>query len=111
MAATPSINIVIPQGADFGEVFTSTESDGTLSNITDYTGVSKIKKYPSSPKSNSFFVGINSTTSEVSIAMSASVTVGLKPGRYYYDIVLTSPAGAVSRLVEGSAMVTAGIST
>jgi len=111
MAATPSINIVIPQGVDFGEVFTSTESDGSLSDITDYTGVSKIKKYPGSPKSFSFNVGINSETSEVSIAMSAAVTVSIKPGRYFYDIVLTSPTGGVSRLVEGSAMVTAGIST
>jgi hypothetical protein len=111
MAATPTINIVIPQGADFSEAFTSKESDGTLSDLNGYTGVSKVKKYSGSPTAYDFTVGINTVTSEVSIAMTAAVTVAIKPGRYYYDIVLTSSGGSVSRMVEGSAMVTAGIST
>ena len=33
MTVNPVINIVIPQGADFSEVFTSTESDGSLSMV------------------------------------------------------------------------------
>ena len=111
MAATPAINIVIPQGADFAETFTQTETDGNLSNLVGYTGVSKVRKYAGSPTAFDFTVGINTVTSEVSIAMTAPVTVTMKPGRYYYDVVLTSSTGAVSRMVEGSAMVTAGIST
>tara|TARA_Y100000004_G_scaffold173083_1_gene210584 strand:+ start:293 stop:628 length:336 start_codon:yes stop_codon:yes gene_type:complete len=111
MAATPAINIVVQQGVDFAESFTQTETDGTLSNLVGYTGVSKLKKYAGSPTAYDFTVGINTITSKVSIAMTAPVTVNLKPGRYYYDIVLTSSTGAVSRMVEGSAMVTAGIST
>lgn len=111
MAATPSINIVIPQGADFSEVFTSTESDGSLSNLNGYTAASKIKKYSTSPTSYSFTVGITTSTSEVSIAMTSGVTVAISPGRYYYDVVLTSPSGAITRMVEGSAMITAGITT
>ena len=93
MAATPAINIVIPQGADFSESFTSTESDGSLSNLNGYTGVSKLKKHSGSPTSFDFTVGINTTTSEVSIAMTAPVTTPIKPGRYYYDIVLTFDLG------------------
>ena len=111
MAATPSVNIVIAQGADFSEVFTSTETDGSASNLTGYTGVSKIKKHPSSPTSQSFTVGITPATGEVSISMSATNTVKLSPGRYNYDVYLTSSGGSVSRLVEGQAIVTAGITT
>jgi len=111
MAATPAINIIIPQGADFGEVFTSTESDGSLSNLVGYSGVSKLKKYAGSPTAYNFIVGINTITSEVSIAMTAITTIDISPGRYYYDVVLTSSSGGVSRMVEGSAIVTAGIST
>lgn len=111
MAATPAINIVIPQGADFGEVFTSTESDGTLSNLVGFTGRSKLKKYPESPVTYDFAVGINTITSEVSIAMTAPTTTTLKPGRYYYDVALISSTGGVTRMVEGQAIVTAGIST
>jgi hypothetical protein len=111
MAATPAINIVIPQGADFSEVFTSTNSDGSLSNLVGFTGISKLKKYPDSPIIYNFAVGINTITSKVSIAMTAPVTTKLSSGRYQYDVVLTSSTGAVTRMVEGSAIVTAGIST
>jgi hypothetical protein len=111
MAATPVVNIVIAQGTDFSESFTSTESDGSLTNLNGFSGVSKLKKYAGSPTSFDFTVGINTTTSKVSIAMTAPITTPIKPGRYYYDIVLTSSTGAVSRMVEGAAIVTAGIST
>jgi hypothetical protein len=111
MAATPSVNIVIAQGTDFSEVFKSTESDGTASNLAGYMGASKIKKYSGSPKSQSFSVSITGATGEVSIAMTAGTTLKLAPGRYNYDVVLTSPSGAISRMVEGQAMVTAGITT
>ena len=111
MAATPEVNIVIAQGVNFSEVFTSTETDGSASNLQGYSGASKIKKYPESPTSESFSVNITAATGEVSIAMTAGKTVKLKPGRYYYDVVLTSGSGVLSRLVQGSAMVTAGITT
>lgn len=111
MAATPEVNITIGQGVNFSEVFTSTESDGSASNLQGYSGASKIKKYPGSPTSESFSVSITASTGEVSIAMTAGQTVRLKPGRQYYDVVLTSGSGALSRLVQGSAIVTAGITT
>lgn len=111
MAATPAINIVIAQGADFNEIFTSTESDGTISNLDGFTGVSKMKKHPGATTSHSFTVGITSATGEVAIAMTSGVTTTLKPGRYYYDVFLTSATNAVSRLVEGQVEVTPGIST
>ena len=111
MAAVPVINIVIAQGTDFSEIFSSQESDGSSSNLDGYTGVSKIKKHPGAIKSSSFSVGITSSTGEVSIAMTAAASVQLKPGRYYYDVYLTSSSGSVSRLVEGQADVTAGIAT
>ena len=111
MAATPAINIVIPQGADFSEVFTSTETDGTISNLNGYSGVSKMKKHPSAVTSTSFTVGITTASGEVSIAMTSGITTPLDSGRYYYDVRLTSSSEAKSRLAEGMALVTAGIST
>jgi|TARA_R100000455_G_C6273251_1_gene130641 hypothetical protein len=111
MAATPSTNIIIPQGADFEEIFTSKETDGSSSNLDGFTGVSKLKKHPTSVKSFGFTVGITSATGKVSIAMTSGETVKISPGRYNYDVFLTSPSGAVSRMVEGQAIVTAGIST
>ncbi len=111
MAATPAVNITIPQGADFSQVFTAKETDGSVRNLTGYSGSAKIKKHPSSSSSSDFTIGITSTSGEVSIAMTSGVTVALNSGRYYYDIKIVSGIGTVSRLVEGMAFVTAGITT
>lgn len=111
MAAVPVINIVIAQGTDFSEIFVSQETDGSTTNLDGYSGVSKIKKHPGALKSSSFTVGITSTTGEVSIAMTAAASTKLQPGRYFYDVYLTAPSGSISRLVEGQADVTAGITT
>ena len=47
MAVNPVINISIPQGSDFEETFQSTESNGSASNLTGFTGeASKMKKAP-----------------------------------------------------------------
>ncbi len=111
MTESHVVNIIIGQGVDFSEVFTSTEADGTTSNLSGYTGASKIKKHPESTSSQSFFLTITGLTGEVTISMTSAQTLQLKPGRYYYDVVLTSPSGSVSRMVEGQALVTAGITT
>jgi len=111
MAANPVINISIPQGADFSETFVSTENDGSLSNLAGYSGAAKMKKHPGATTSTSFSVSIIASIGEVTITLPASTTTGLEPGRYYYDVRLTSGSGAISRLVEGMALVTAGITT
>lgn len=73
MAANPVINIVIPQGSDFEETFSSTESDGSASNLAGFTGEAKIKKHPGSTSSTSFTVNITGATGAVSIAMTSGV--------------------------------------
>lgn len=111
MAATPVINITVPQGATFSETFTSTESDGSTTNLTGYTGTAVMKKWYGSTSSTAFTVTITAGTGEVAIGLTAGQTIGLDPGRYYYDVRLESSSGSVSRLVEGMALVQAGITT
>ena len=41
MAATPAVNITIPQGADFSQVFTAKETDGSARDLTGYSGSAK----------------------------------------------------------------------
>ena len=109
--ATPSVNIVIPQASDFSFTHISKNSDGSLKDLNGYTGESKLKKYSTSPTSYSFTVGINTTTSVVSLAMTSGVTGDVKSGRYYYDVRITSTGGSVERILEGMAEVTSGITT
>ena len=111
MAAVPVINMVIPQGTDFQEVYQSSESDGTPTNLTSYTAFSKLKKHPSSLSAYDFNIGISSEAGQIAIGMTSGLTVSIKPGRYFYDVFIKSPVGKVTRLVQGQVEVTAGIST
>jgi len=111
MAEIPSANITINQGFDFSKTFVSRESDGSASNLTGFTGKAQIKKHPDTSTSKSFSITITAATGQVAIAMTSGVTSGITPGRYLYDVKLTSSAGAVSRLTRGTALVVAGITT
>ena len=105
------VNLTIYGGSNFETTFNVTDNSNTAFNLTGYSGSAKIKKHPGSSSSSDFTVGITSATGKVSIAMTSGVTVALNSGRYYYDIKIVSGVGTVSRLVEGMAFVTAGITT
>jgi hypothetical protein len=47
----------------------------------------------------------------IALAMTDTVTSTITPGRYFYDILVTNSSGLKTRVIEGMALVTAGIST
>ena len=104
MAAIP-VNLQIVKGTDFEKVFTLTNSDGSARDLTGYTGISSIGKYPTDSTKYSFTVGITSSTGKVTISMARSDTANLKDGRNYYDVVLVSSASTYTQEVTGSAIV------
>ena len=107
------INIVIDVGADFSQTFNlETSSDAPL-DLTGFSGMSKLKKHPSSlTTAAAFSVSFpNATLGQVRIALGSTITNGLKPGRYVYDVLLTDTSAIKTRVVEGSAIVTAGVTT
>lgn len=106
------VNIVIPQGADFQNSFLLENSNNTPINLTGYTGISQIKKHPSSRTKVGMGVSFpNPTLGEVKISLASTVTAAIKPGKYLYDVLLTDTSGVKTRVVEGTATVTAGVST
>ena len=110
--ATPVVNIVVPQGSDFTQTFTSKESNGTARDLSGYSVSAVLRKHDTATSSTSFSAGITSATAgKVTITMTDTTSLNLTPGRYVYDVRLVSGIGTVSRLVEGMAMVTAGITT
>jgi hypothetical protein len=108
--AVPVVNISIEQGADFASTFTLTNADGTIYNLANSTATSKLKKHPSSTTSYTFSTSIIVATGKITISMADEVTSTINPGRYYYDILVTSNSGIKTRVIEGMALVTAGIS-
>jgi hypothetical protein len=105
-------NIAIPGGADFQQTFYLESVSNTPLNLNGYTGYAQLKKSQASLNcAASFVVSFpNPSQGMVKISLGSSITSSLKPGRYCYDILLEG--GSIrTRVVEGSALVTAGITT
>ena len=112
MAAYVS-NIVIDVGADFNQTFNLEGSNNAPLDLTGYTGAARMKKHPSSINTTATFsVSFpNRTQGQVKISLTNSATRALKPGRYGYDLLLNDTSNLRTRVIEGSAIVTAGITT
>jgi len=105
-------NITIPGGADFNQTFFLESVANTPLDLTGYSGYAKLKKSPASLNTSAVFtVSFPSRTAgKVKISLGSSITSSLRPGRYCYDVLLDSGT-TKSRVVEGSALITAGITT
>jgi len=111
MAAFVS-NIVIDVGADFNQTYNLEGSNNAPLDLTGYTGASIMKKHPSSLSTTATFAVSfpNRTQGQVKISLGSTITNGLKAGRYSYDLLLND-GSTKTRVVEGSALVTAGVTT
>ena len=110
------VNIVIPSGSDFSQSFflESDESDSAF-NLTNYSVYSMIKKSPLSLTTAANFnasVVSPPTQGQIIISLASTITAALKQGRYSYDVLIkNNSSGLKTRVIEGSALVTAGITT
>jgi len=92
-------NLVIEKGTDFSKSIKLYNEDRSPLGInTSFSGVSKLRKHPSSISVYSFKVGINTNDSSVNISMASSITSQLPSGRCYFDILLTH--GLINPLTE-----------
>lgn len=107
-----TINVVIEQGTDFAATYTIKNADGSFLNLTGFTAESKIKKSYYTNTFTSFEVTFtNRSNGLITLSMPAATSATLKPKRYVYDIVLTSPIGIKTRVVEGIVTVTPGVTS
>jgi len=106
--AVPAVNIVIEQGIDYQDVFTVRNPDGSPLNLSGYTGVAKIKKFPESNNSVSFDVNIVPLSGQILVSLANTITSSLTPGRYYYDVLTVSLLnGKKTKIVDGMVLVRA----
>jgi hypothetical protein len=105
-------NITIPGGADFQQTFFLESVSNTPLNLNGYTGYAQLKKSQASLNSAATFTVSfpNPSQGMVKISLGSSITSTLRPGRYCYDILLEG-GSTKTRVVEGSALVSAGITT
>ena len=104
--SVPSVNLRIEKGTNFESTFTISNSDGSVYSLNNYTATSKIRKYPTDSSSKSFSTTITAATGEIKITMSSANTADLSSGRNYYDVIITKTSdGAVTKVIEGMALV------
>jgi len=103
-------NIFIDQGTDFSITVDVTDSAGDVLDLTGYTSSAQIRKtYSSSSVSETFTTSISAAVGQVTLSLNDTQTTGLESGRYVYDLNVTSTGGITTRVVEGQAIVTPGV--
>ena len=108
--AVPVVNIVIEQGADYSSSFTITNPDGSPYTIFNNSAAATLKKHSASETSYTFTSEIDPDDGQILLSMSNTLTSTIPPGRHFYDIVITNiNDGYKSRVIEGMAMLTPGI--
>lgn len=104
-------NLNIDAAADYSSTVTisSVASDGTETafDLTGYTVTASIRKTFASATATAFTVAINSpaTAGNVTISLTDVQTTALDRGRYVWDMVATSGAGTITRVLQGTVTV------
>jgi len=100
-------NIFIDQGSDYSNIITVASTNGQALDLSGYSVASQIRKSYTSSTSYNFVSSVyNATQGRVRITLTAEQSELIPPGRYLYDLEITSPSGARRRVVEGIVTVT-----
>jgi|TARA_B110000305_G_scaffold176213_1_gene195022 hypothetical protein len=103
-------NLYIDQGTDYTITVDVTDSAGDILDLTGYTATAQIRKtYTSSSLSATFTTSISAAAGQVTISLTDTQTSALEAGRYVYDLNIESSGGVKTRVIEGQAVVTPGV--
>jgi hypothetical protein len=102
-------NIIIDQGTDFSALIELETTYGVAYNLVGYTVAAQMRKNYSSSTATTFSCSNTGADGQINISLNKTATSLLEPGRYLYDVEVTSPTGTVTRVVEGTATVTPGM--
>ena len=104
MAAVYTINLVINAGSDFSETFFLENVDLTACTLS-----AQLRKWSGSSNYTQFECEIiDPIHGTISLGLSQQQTKILKPGRYVYDAIITTPFNFTSKIIEGMALVREG---
>jgi hypothetical protein len=78
--------------------------------MSGYSATGQIRKtYESSTVAATFACTVQDATGQVTMSLTDTVTAAMSPGRYVYDLVTTDGNGLKTRVVEGQAIITPGV--
>ena len=78
--------------------------------MTQYDISAQMRKHAVSSVKTEFATSIeDASQGKFALSLTSEQTTSLKPGRYVYDLMVTDGSGSKSRIVEGQATVTPGV--
>ncbi len=103
-------NIFIDQGTDFEVTIDVSDTSDNIIDLSGYTASAQIRKtYGSTTIAETFGTSITASNGKVTLTLTDTQTTGLKSGRYVYDLVITDASGTKTRVIEGQAIITPGV--
>ena len=104
-------NLVIDSGTTFEQVFTLEDSQTSSPlNLTESSVSSQMRKHPASSNYVTFNASIvRPLLGEISVGLTTSQTLEIKPGRYVYDVLVIDSENVVTKVVEGMVLVREGV--
>ena len=121
-SGTGSYDLCINQGASYERTFqwiagVFGAAIGQGSNYVDLTGYIANMQFRPAPESSTLYydasgdITLGGTTGNITLNISAADTETFTWGAAVYDLLLTSPAGVATRLLQGNVIVNPGVTT
>lgn len=99
--------ITIDQGSNFKYILTLKDINGNPINVAANTFTSKLRQAYS--EANSWVINVAADIANVGnviLSLSANATANIPSGRYVFDVLTIDTSNNVTRIAEGTAMVT-----
>jgi hypothetical protein len=96
------VELTLEQGANFNTVLDLKDAAGGILNLAGYSVAAQMRKSYYSTSATDFTMTISDPgAGQITMAMNSANTANVTPGRYVYDILLTSGSGVKTRIIEG----------
>ena len=96
------VELTIEQGANFNTVLDLKDAAGGILNLASYEVAAQLRKSYYSTTATSFTMTISDAAAgQITMAMDSATSANVTPGRYVYDVLITSGAGVKTRIIEG----------
>ena len=96
------VELTLEQGANFNTVLDLKDSAGGILNLAGYTVAAQMRKsYYSSTATDFTIVITDAAAGQITMSMNSANSSNVTPGRYVYDVLITSGASVKTRIIEG----------
>ena len=102
--------LLIEQGATFSTTVNVEDSAGAAINLFGYSASSQMRKsYYATSNTIITSTITGNANGEITLSMTAANTANLTPGRSVFDLLITSPTGVKTRVIEGVIVISPGV--